>query len=286
MSLDSDSRAAAAPEPRAVQHLDELQQVRQHYTELRNRTIARSAIATAEGILKERYRLANVREAFALLRSASQHHNIKIHTLADAVVRVPGPTHRAGAWFPGRTRSGPPTLTDLRWAGRVDNTSQSAVLDAALHRMLDVTGTTMGNVQLAENQLLRLARHTGLDRQFTEHFTFVDHSSTSCSQAARNAEQVTVLDVATAPVFDEESRRVILHAGSRACHSVPVMSEEKVLLGVISSHHDRPLTGFTQAQLDALQTAAATTGRWLSWYRRTRVFDALEHLHTTARQSR
>ncbi|MFE0512942.1 ANTAR domain-containing protein [Streptomyces sp. NPDC058964] len=281
MRQETDARALAGHEP--TRDTDEIERLRRQNTELRNRMLAHAAVSVAQGILMERYRLRTEHEGFELLRRSSQRHNIKLHTLANAVVSVPGPGHRAAVWFPGRVRTSPPPLPGLQLPKHTYlPASQGTVLNSALRRVLDVTETTMGNIQLAEANLLRLAKHTGLSREFTDYFTFVENSGTSCAQAARERQQITVHDVATAPVFDEESRRVILHAGSRACHSLPLLDERNTPLGVISSHHSQPLAGFSRARLDALQTLGATVGRWLSWHRRTVVLDALEHLHATA----
>ncbi|NDZ91094.1 ANTAR domain-containing protein, partial [Streptomyces sp. SID10115] len=65
--------------------------LREQVAELEVRARARPRIALAEGILVERYRLAHAQDAFVLLRRASQHANIKLHQLATAVVRTPGP---------------------------------------------------------------------------------------------------------------------------------------------------------------------------------------------------
>ncbi|GAA3310335.1 hypothetical protein GCM10020295_77150 [Streptomyces cinereospinus] len=89
-------------------------------------------------------------------------------------------------------------------------------------------------------------------------------------------------DVATADVFDEASRHAILQAGSRAAHSVPLADHRGVVWGMVSSHHARPLVGFTRAQLTALQRTGSDTGRWLSWHWHTVVLDALEDLHAAA----
>ncbi|MEU0686997.1 GAF domain-containing protein [Streptomyces uncialis] len=250
----------------------------------RNRLLARDAISAAQDILLERYRLTSAQTAFDLLRETSQRLNIKMYTLADAVVRVPGPVPGADLWFPGRGRSAPPSLPRLG----IDQDRPARlpeVLKAAMRRVLDVTETDMGNVQLtAGNGVLRLERHTGLDRQFTDFFAFVGspNSTTSCGYAAQQRRQVTVRDVSTAELFDEESRRVILRAGSLACHSVPLVNPHGVPLGMISSHHARPLTDFSAARIGALQETGAAVGRWLSWYRRTTVLDALEELHRRA----
>ncbi|WP_329558530.1 ANTAR domain-containing protein [Streptomyces uncialis] len=250
----------------------------------RNRLLARDAISAAQDVLLERYRLASAQTAFDLLRETSQRLNIKMHTLADAVVRVPGPGPGADLWFPGRGRSAPPPLP-LLGIDQDRPVRLPEVLKAAMRRVLDVTETDMGNVQLAAgNGVLRLERHTGLDRQFTDFFAFVGspNSATSCGYAAEQRRQVTVRDVSTADLFDEESRRVILRAGSRACHSVPLVDPHGVPLGMISSHHERPLNDFSAARIGALRETGTAVGRWLSWYRRTTVLDALEDLHRRA----
>ncbi|MFQ6148118.1 ANTAR domain-containing protein [Streptomyces seoulensis] len=248
----------------------------------RNRLLAHATVAAAQSVLVERYRLASPEEAFALLRQASQTHNVKLHTLADALASSPPPPDGAAVWFPGRARHGSPPLPDLE-LDRHASTQHGAVLKAALHRALAVTGTSMGNLQLAEGGVLRMEKHAGLPRRFTDFFTFVDHATTSCSQAARRQCQVTVRDVATAPVFDEASRQVILDAGSRACHSVPLLTDGGRLAGIVSTHHARPLSDLPRAQYEALEKMGRTVGRWLSWHRRTLVLDALEHLHGAAR---
>ncbi|MFE2099711.1 GAF domain-containing protein [Streptomyces sp. NPDC059468] len=60
------------------------------------------------------------------------------------------------------------------------------------------------------------------------------------------------------------SGHVILHAGSRACHSVPLLDERGALLGVISTHHARPIAGFTRSQLAALRETADVVSNWLA----------------------
>ncbi|WP_409239890.1 ANTAR domain-containing protein [Streptomyces sp. PA5.6] len=255
--------------------------LREQVAELEVRARARPRIALAEGILVERYRLAHAQDAFMLLRRASQHANIKLHQLAAAVVRTPGPAPGAERWLPERTRHAAlPGLDALR-AGTLDARNQGEVLGAALHRVLTVTGTGMGNVQLLEDDVLRMAKHAGLPRHFTDHFAFVD-GRTSCSRAAEASSQVTVKEVASSAGFGEEDRRVILTSGSRACHSIPLVDEHQVVHGVISSHHDRPLTGFTQAQLRELHTTGRTMGEWIRWHQETVLLDALEDLHRLA----
>ncbi|GAA1936809.1 GAF and ANTAR domain-containing protein [Streptomyces durmitorensis] len=278
------SQLFPSPEDETEQLRATAEQLREQVSELEIQARARPRIALAEGILVERYRLADEQAAFTLLRQASQRANIKLHQLASAVARTPGPAPGAKAWLSGRTRHPMPDLTALA-AGTLNAANQGEVLGAALHRVLTVTGTDMGNVQLVEDGVLRMAKHAGLSRQFTDYFAFVD-GNTSCARAAAASSQVTVKEVASSAGFDDETRRVILTAGSRACHSVPLVDDQDTVHGVISSHHSRPLIGFTQAQLQALHTTSRTLGTWIKWHQRTVLLDALEDLHQLALDSR
>ncbi|WP_244177607.1 ANTAR domain-containing protein [Streptomyces atriruber] len=260
------------------------EQLRAQVAELEVRARARPRIALAEGILVERYRLAHPQEAFQLLRRASQRANIKLHQLAAAVVRTPGPVPGAEVWLTERVRLPRPGLAALG-AGPLDAANQGEVLGAALRRVLTVTGTDMGNVQLLEDDVLRMAKHAGLPRHFTDYFAFVE-GNTACSRAVEAGSQVTVKEVASSAGFDDETRRVILTSGSRACHSIPLVDDRAAVRGVISSHHARPLTGFTQAQLRALQDTGRTLGEWIRWHQDTVLLDALEDLHQLALAAR
>ncbi|MGW6007546.1 GAF and ANTAR domain-containing protein [Streptomyces sp. NPDC055210] len=247
----------------------------------RNRRLAHIGVAHAQRVLTGRYRLASQQEAFELLRQTSQQFNIKLHTLADAVLHTAAPDTDAGLWFPRRARYSPPPLPNLA-VDEASRTNHGVVLRNAMRRVLHITETTMGNVQLSEQGMLRLEKHTGLNQEFTDFFAFVGDSTTSCAQSAEQRRQVTVKDVAVADIFDDESRHAILQAGSRAAHSVPLVGRKDRVVGIISSHHEQPLTDFSRAQLAALEAVGTQVGRWLLWHRHTMVLDALEQLHATA----
>ncbi|MFG3659731.1 ANTAR domain-containing protein [Streptomyces sp. NPDC047706] len=257
---------------------------RQGAVEARNRRLAHAVVAGAEDVLLSRYRLESRQEAFELLRSASQRHNTKLHTLADATLRSPAPDPAGRRWFSRPHRPGPPPLPGLPLNDGASTTSDSAVLKAAMRRVLHINDTTMGNVQLVESGMLRMEKHTGLNRRFTDFFAFIESTTTSCAQAAEQNRQVTVKDVAASDTFDEASREAILQSGSRACHSVPLTTPRGTVLGMISSHHEQTLNELTGAQLTALRHLGSQVGRWLVWHRNTVVLDALEDLHATARR--
>jgi GAF domain-containing protein len=254
----------------------------QHAVDLRNRRLAHAGVARAEEVLMKRYGLTSRQEAFGLMRQASQRFNIKMQTLADVAVRLPAPSGNAPRRPAATAHGNPPQLSSLLSADGTPPTTHGAVLKAALHHTLEITGTAMGNVQLVENGMLRIDKHTGLNRHFTDYFAFIETSTTSCAQAAEESRQVTVRDVAASETFDEGSRHAILQAGSQACHSVPLLSPRGAVVGMISSHHEQPLQDLSTAQLAQLHQLGQQVGRWLTWHRNTAVVDALHHLHATA----
>ncbi|MEU0969365.1 GAF domain-containing protein [Streptomyces sp. NPDC005917] len=253
----------------------------QRAVEERNRRLAHAGVARAEELLLTCYHLSSRQESFELLRDTSQRFNVKLHTLAAAAVRLPVPEATAPRWVARRPRMGPPPVPALHGNGKRPE-DHGSVLDAALQRTLRITATRMGNVQLVENRLLRMVRHIGLNRRFTDYFAFVDAGTTSCAQAAEEVRQVTVKDVCASDTFDEHSRRTILQAGSRACHSVPLVSPKGAVVGMISAHHEHPLHELAPAQLSALEQLGGQVGRWLLWHHNTVMVDALNHLHVRA----
>ncbi|MER7107190.1 ANTAR domain-containing protein [Streptomyces sp. NPDC000229] len=262
---------------------DELARLRDQVRHLQAQARHRPLIAEAQGILKERYRLADAEAAFALLQLASQRFNVRLRTLAAAVVRLERPGDRSDTWFPGRVKHPAPALDSLA----IDDASHAhrgAVLSAVLSQTMAVTTTHMGNVQIGDHTAggLWLEKHEGLSDDFVDFFHFVGEDGTACAQAAKDLAQVTVRDVATDPVFTEDARRTILQAGSRAAHSVPLVSGGRCV-GMVSAHFEQPIQDLHAAQLKALEHTGRQVGRWLTWYDRTVVLDALEHLHAAGR---
>ncbi|MCW7940892.1 hypothetical protein AAW14_01815 [Streptomyces hygroscopicus] len=261
-----------------------MERLRAEVRHLQARLRAHPLISEAQGMLRERYALPDAESAFALLQRASQQYNVKLRSLAGALMTAPRPDTRAALWFPRRIRQGEPPLTFDR-AGRCGGGNRGAVLGTVLSHTLSVLDAGMGNVQIADRVQggLRMEKHTGLAAEFVDFFEHVGEGGTSCALAARNLAQVTVQDVETDPVFTEDARQVILRAGSRACHSVPLATESGRCVGMVSAHLDRPLGALTAAQTKALDVIGGEAGEWLAWYDRTVVLDALEHLHALGR---
>ncbi|MGC5040529.1 ANTAR domain-containing protein [Streptomyces sp. DT190] len=278
---------SAPGRPAAADDDGELERLRAEVRDLRARARVYPLISQAQGLLQERYALADGESAFALLQKASQRYNVKLRTLANVLVTAPRPDGREQLWFPRRVRRPQPPLT-FTTAHESGSGSRGAVLKAVLHRTLTVTETGMGNVQLTDRARggLRIEEHTGLTPDFVDFFAHVGEDGTSCAQAARDVAQVTVHEVESDPVFTEPARHAILAAGSRACHSVPLTTSSGVCIGMVSAHMDRPLRALTQTQTRTLDTVGAEAGRWLAWHDRTVVLDALEYLHALGRARR
>lgn len=281
--------AAAAPQTRTsttegrAREDPSLEQLRAQLRDLRGKIRSHPLIAQAQGMLLERYRLPGPSAAFDLLRDTSQRHNVKLRTLAGAILTAPRPGDGARMWFPGRTHAPAPALDFLPGA-HADRINRSTVIAALLDRAMEVTDTHMGNVQLVDPATggLRMEQHAGLSEEFVDHFDLVTQDGTCCALAAKYVSRVTVTDVATDPVFDERSRAVILGAGCRAAHSTPLTTGSGRCLGMVSTHLSRPGPALSAAQARVLDEIGGQAGSWLAWYRRTVVLDALEYLHHRA----
>ncbi|OKI02074.1 hypothetical protein A6A06_13350 [Streptomyces sp. CB02923] len=256
----------------------EIDGLRREIRDLRGKLLAHPLVSQAQGVLQERYRLPDGQAAFELLKRCSQQHNLKLRSLASAVVSVPRPDDERGLWFPGRTGRTPPPLRFLP-GHRPDTVHRGTVLKQVLHQALAYTDAEMGDLQSVEPSAgLRMEHHHGLSQEFRDFFALVDAENTSCSQAARRQVRVTS-DIATDPVFTEPAREMILSIGSRTAHSTPMVAASGRTVGVFSLHLPRAGQQLTRPQATALDGMAGQAGRWLEWHRHTVLMDALEDLH-------
>ncbi|KAA6223720.1 ANTAR domain-containing protein [Streptomyces albofaciens JCM 4342] len=255
----------------------ELDRLRREVRDLRGKLVAHPLISQAQGMLQERYRLPDAESAFELMKRCSQQHNMKLRSLASAVVSVPRPDEERGLWFPGRSGRTPPALRFLP-GHRPDKVNRSTVLKQVLHQALSLTDASMGDLQTMEPAVgLRMEHHYGLSEEFLDFFALVEEG-TPCFLAARRQVRV-VSDIATDPVVGEPAREMILSVGSRTAHSIPMLSATGRTVGVFSLHLPRENQELTRAQATALEGVAAQAGRWLEWHQRTILLNALEDLH-------
>ena len=119
---------------------------------------------------------------------------------------------------------------------------RAPMLHAALDAAIDATHAQMGNVQLRLEDGLRIVAHRGFDARFLEFFACVtDGHGAACGAAMKHGSRVIVSDVASDPIFvGTEAARVLEEASARALQSTPLISISGQLLGMLSTHFDRP----------------------------------------------
>ena len=244
-------------------------------------------IGMAQGVLLERYALADADAAFGLLKQASQRYNVPMRILASAVVTAPPPGASSPQWFPGRLRSAPPRLELLGSQGlRADD--RKHVLRSLVYEAVTLADADGAEVHLPDRALensLVLEAQAGLDAAYRDRLALVSGPPAVCAQARDLGEPVFVADVAADPdLAGAEVGLAALATGSRALYAVPALSESGECTGVISVHRMRPGRWMTAAQHTALAILADDLAAWRSWYRRSVVLEALEYMHAHAPQ--
>lgn len=266
-----------------VTYDSELESLRDEVFDLRQRLRTHPVIAQTQGMLVERYRLTGPSAALGLLRAVAQQHDIELLSLATAFLQAPRPAH-GRTWFPARPPSPPPP--DITFDRSVDPSllTPSSLLDVLLKAALSCSGTELGNVQLSDplTETLVLRTQHGFSRDFVDFFAVTDGESSACAAALRKGTRVTVTEVATDPLYDDDARQVILAAGARSVQSTPMLSANGHCIGVYSTHDTLPGRTFSDAESKVLDRLAGQAGAWLDWHHRTAVLDALEHLHQRA----
>jgi PAS domain S-box-containing protein len=106
-----------------------------------------------------------------------------------------------------------------------------------------VTGADKGNVQLLDTETgaLTIAAHRGFEAPFLNFFHSVRDTAATCARAMQTARRVAVEDVTESEIFaGQPALKVLIEAGVRAVQSTPLWSSTGNLLGMISTHFNRP----------------------------------------------
>ena len=113
-----------------------------------------------------------------------------------------------------------------------------SLLECALARGLELTGTTMGNLQLMnwhDNTLTIAAQH-GFHDKFLDFFRCVSpKSGSACARAVRQRCAIVIEDVFADDEF-APYRMIALEAGFRAVQSTPLISSSGAFVGILSTH--------------------------------------------------
>jgi GAF domain-containing protein len=113
-----------------------------------------------------------------------------------------------------------------------------SLLDCALARGLELTGTTLGNLQLMNwhDHNLIIAAQRGFDDKFLDFFRCVSpKSGSACARAVRQRCAIVIEDVFADHEF-APYRMIALEAGFRAVQSTPLISSSGAFVGVLSTH--------------------------------------------------
>jgi GAF domain-containing protein len=132
-----------------------------------------------------------------------------------------------------------------------------ATLDWLLHRAIDLSQTSFGNVQLTSwtAGYLEIKAQRGFDEGFLRFFERVRIADGSaCARALRDREAIVIEDIMADKEFSP-CRQIVSHAGIRAVQSTPIISSSGAFLGVVSTHFAVPRRP-TKIELRELQHAA------------------------------
>ena len=137
------------------------------------------------------------------------------------------------------------------------------MLLSALDAAIEATHAQMGNVQLKTPEGLRIVVQRGFNAPFLEFFSCVTDAGCACGTALKNGGRVIVNDVANDPIFvGTEASRVMAQAGARAVQSTPLISVSGQVLGMMSTHFDRPHRP-ADGELALVDQLAETAASWL-----------------------
>jgi GAF domain-containing protein len=134
------------------------------------------------------------------------------------------------------------------------------VLDNALSRALELTGTVLGNVQLMDwkTGCLTIAAQHGFNDEFLRFFRRVRaNTGSACGRAIRERSSIIVEDVLCDGEF-APYRTIALEAGFLAVQSTPLISSNGAFVGVLSTHFPaahRP----SDSEMQALKVLAQLT---------------------------
>ena len=126
---------------------------------------------------------------------------------------------------------------------REENKSETCFSEI-VRTAIAISGAHKGNLQVFDeaSRSLRIVAQHGFQEKFLKYFENVDdHVAASCSTAMATNEQVIVDDVLTSKIFvDQPAQKMLLEADVRAVISTPLRSSKGNLLGIISTHFNRP----------------------------------------------
>jgi GAF domain-containing protein len=138
-----------------------------------------------------------------------------------------------------------------------------ALVEAALDATVRGTGADMGNIQLMSPEGLVIVAQRGFEREFLDFFACVKTEG-SCGAASHRATRVVVSDVHSDPIFAGTTAEEVMElAHARACQSTPLFGASGEVIGVLSTHYERPRRPGPE-ELEVVGRIAERTAFWLN----------------------
>ena len=125
---------------------------------------------------------------------------------------------------------------DLRTVRRL-----GTLLPQILRGAMALVGGDFGSVQIVDPATgsLRLVTQAGFGPEFLDYFAVVEDVHSTCGRAARQGAQAAIADVRADPGFTPH-REIAAAAGFRAVQSTPLVDHAGHLVGMVSTHFQRP----------------------------------------------
>ena len=118
----------------------------------------------------------------------------------------------------------------------------SSLLPRVLDGLMSLTGADHGNIQLLDpaTGMMRLVTQAGFGPEFLDYFAVVGGEDGSvCGRAARQCAQTVITDVRADPDFAPH-REIAATSGFRGVQSTPLVDYAGHLVGMVSTHYQRP----------------------------------------------
>jgi len=125
---------------------------------------------------------------------------------------------------------------DLRTVPRL-----GTLLPQVLRGAMALVGGDFGNIQIVDPATgsLHLVTQAGFGPEFLDYFAVVEDVHSTCGRAARQGAQTAVVDVRADPGFTPH-REIAAAAGFSAVQSTPLVDYAGHLIGMVSTHFQRP----------------------------------------------
>jgi hypothetical protein len=241
--------------------------------------ISRATIRAAMAQLQREYGFSDIEAGFTALQEASQMHNIKLRSVAAALV--------AGVSAPESDPQPAAEAPHLPFAPRAQarQPNRTHVLQDLMRSATELAGSDRGAVLVRDPVQggLMVEGAMGFDRSFVDFFSYVDDNATASGATVVEKQQVYVADVSTSPIYRNQDRANVLAAGIHSVLSTPLLDDDGLARGAVTTHFAERNRELPADVLRRIQGQADECARWLAWYDDNVVPTILATVHAAAR---